>query len=196
MLDDTAIEKINDYIHAHPDEFEDGYAEKVSGRIAVVDDPTYPDHIFFDVVRHRACCGERYRPGEAMASFITYYERWKFDPAISEMKPLGVVKNSTWELHPDTLLDDFHFDISRQGENSYRIKEQLTREEATVTNLSEAEEFAAQTVRSLCFEGEFIPREDCLAPHQKEAFMADLLQAYVKLAKRQMRGAWELFHQE
>ena len=63
-----------------------------------------------------------------MVSFITYYERWKFDPAIPKMEPLGAVKNSTWEMHPDTFIDEFGFVSSSQGENSYRIKGEFTRE--------------------------------------------------------------------
>jgi hypothetical protein len=178
------------YFDGHTEEFDDDYAAKVRERAEIVIDSNNPDKIIFDVERHRAWLGDRYQKGKAMNSFITYWERYEYDPIGQKMRRLGVVRPSTYEVGgcADLIVEDFFFQVQRTTEGKYRVSEACTNVEAIVASLSEAEEFASSVATDLCFN--LIAVEDAFPPSQTLEVEAELKRVVQGELRTMVRNAW------
>src|SRR5438874_1070327 len=94
MTDQERLDEAFAYLVTHCPEIDGEMRQKIRDRAIVVFDPQRPNQVVFDVERHRGIMETRYQKGEPMGSFITYWERYAFDPKTHQFEILGVVRPS------------------------------------------------------------------------------------------------------
>jgi hypothetical protein len=194
--DNEALGLVHDFLESHPERCTDSL-EKAANRFKVVDDPNHPGKIVFEVERHRAWFEEQYITGNPMDSYITYWDRFSFDPSVEKLERIGVIRPSEFHIGcVDSIVEDFSFEISKTTEETYLVTESKCNLREIVANLSEAEGLAEELVRALNLEGDRINFEDALAPNQWTECEAIIKAKYVEELKKKIREAWAEFQGE
>ena len=198
MTNDGALQQVIAYVEAHPDQFEEDYARKVRQRAEVVNDPDHPGKVVIDVERHHGWLGARYERGQPLRAFITYWQRWVFDPIAQTMEYRGVARPSEWDagVCTDLVVRDYGFKIERLGENSFRISEFVTKETAVVKDRSEAEWFAERLAEGLNLEGEVVGLAECFPPGQLGECETEIGRIIAEELKQKVQDAWDELHDE
>ncbi len=144
---DSTVEKLIDYFER--DGWPDGLnAHKLRDRSKLSADEDLPGWHVVEIERHRGVLGSQYTKGLGMNSFETYYMRYAVCLSTSDVKELP-------EAHTDVSIDigamvssdveaeTFALSVVGLDEHSFRILDNVSKEEAVVKTLDEAESFCA-----------------------------------------------------
>jgi hypothetical protein len=126
--------------------------KKVQGRGIFLEANEDGGKIYFEVERHNAILGAVYRPGCAMAAFVTRWIKYSFDgQAINEIcdnrPPLVDIDEIDFDALAEDLTDDMSFSIEEDEDGKYRITEvQCNGEETLVSSMEEVRAYARSIV--------------------------------------------------
>lgn len=195
---DKMWEKLQSHLQTHSKDFEEGLAEKISYRGMGVHDPNHPNKLVFDVERHRAWLGERYEPGQPMGSFITYFMRFVYDPVKDTLESIGNVRPSKFTVGAwdDSGVEGITFDFNRQDDGSILVSAVGFNSEATVTNLQEAEQFAAGIVEAWNLVEDVASLKDALAPGQQTECLLRMREVLTNQILEKLRRYWHAMEAE
>lgn len=175
--------------------------EKLQARSSFSQDDALPLWDVVEIERHRPILGTTYTQGSAMDAFETYYMRYGVNVATSEAIELaerpGKVKINTIGIVDSELsADSFYLSVEAVDATSYLIREGVSGEEAQVTSLDEAREFALSLSES--FVDRFSDALDREFPDQSQvdhARRTELLSSYEENLKEKIsaraKRAWE-----
>lgn len=189
---ESRLNAVFTFLDQHSEEYGEDWISKVNRRATVVEDPERPGQIVFDVERHRGVLGERYEEGESMGCFITYWERFAFDPEAMILTDLGVQRPSEFHFDAgyDRPLEHFSFMVERLANGKFLVQESFWKVNEEVEDLAKAEDLAEKIVDEICLEVEIDEASGALGPDQGEEYIEAIRSIFKEVLVEKLHAAW------